>query len=351
MGDYGCRRANVQGYIERIDDAVAEYMRNVSLGKKRLEKVTSLDYYLQDISRYPILMPDQEFRFFSLYRDAKGILADADPAHAAGEADEYSPQMVGAAERLRDVLVTANLKLVILVAKEQRALKLSFEDRINEGNHGLLDAVERFKPELGYKFASYAPHWIRQKIRKAAVDDGLVRYPWSLQTKFTEISWYYDRLSEELSREPSIQELANFSGKTREHVLDYYQFKDEILSLNVHLGDDTEMSMQDMLSGDYGEHDAVEREFHDAQLLDSIQELDEREREILICRAGGMPIEDIGGFYGLSRERVRQLQGMVFRRLHGIFKRKDDTLPHGSAEEYIADLLGAARRFYEQESN
>jgi RNA polymerase primary sigma factor len=221
-------------------------------------------------------------------------------------------------------LIEKNLRLVISVAKSYQGMGLSFEDLIQEGNLGLLKAAERFDPERGNRFSTYAVHWIRQGVQRAVMDKGrTIRLSVHMYEKVRKAARARGDLSVELRREPSLGELADELGWTPEEVRFAFEFLPDATSLNRPVGEEEDAPdigefVEDEQAS--GVPDAVIREMENARLWESIEQIPDRERRIVVRRYGledrePATLAEVGAELGVTRERARQLQRKVERRL------------------------------------
>ena len=250
----------------------------------------SIRMYLAEIGRVRLLTHADEIRL------AKGI--------ARGD------------KRCKDKLVEANLRLVVSIAKKYRNRGVSFLDLIQEGNLGLIRAAEKFDYRKGYKFSTYATWWIRQAITRAIADKGrTIRIPVHMVEKVNKFHRTHRRMIQTLGREPSDEEIACELKVQVEEVLRLQEISQRSVSLETPVGDDDSSELGDFLEDGSSATptDAVSESLLKLHLREALDELPERERQIIELRFGmkddrPRTLEEVGREFDITRERVRQIQ-------------------------------------------
>ena len=239
------------------------------------------------------------------------------------EETELSKRIAEGDEMAKNRLAESNLRLVVSIAKRYVGRGMLFLDLIQEGNIGLMKAVEKFDAEKGYKFSTYATWWIRQAITRAIADQArTIRVPVHMVETINKLSRYQRQLTLELNREPTDEELAKKMGMSPDKVREVIKIAQDPVSLETPIGEEEDSHLGDfvpdesnMSPEDFTIHEMLKEEIGDVLLT-----LTEREEQVLRLRFGlddGSPktLEEVGQMFGVTRERIRQIEAKALRKL------------------------------------
>jgi RNA polymerase primary sigma factor len=280
--------------------------------------------YLKLIGRVPLLNAELEVKL-SLEVEA-GLFAEEKLAHDKKMDKklkrEYE-QLVLIGRRAKNHLLEANLRLVVSLAKRYTGRGMLFLDLIQEGNLGLIRAVEKFDYTKGYKFSTYATWWIRQAITRAMADQArTIRIPVHMVEVINKLARVQRQMLQDLGREPTPEELAKELDMTPEKVVEVQKYGREPISLHTPLGEEGDSEFGDLIEDseaiEPGEHvlfTTLQTELH--QVLDT---LSEREKGVIMMRIGlsdgqAKTLDEIGKVYGVTRERIRQIESKTMSKL------------------------------------
>ena len=279
--------------------------------------------YLSEVGAHGLLTAADEIdlgRRVIAGRAAATRLAGTEP-HATADRRALTAAVAdGVAARSR--FIAANLRLVVSIAKRYQHGGLALPDLIQEGNLGLMRAVDKFDPERGFKFSTYATWWIRQAVTRAMADKGrTIRVPAHVVEAITALRRTRTTLTSSLGRAPDDDELARAVGITRDRLEELRTAMVDLRSLAAPMGDG-EGSLEDLIADDHAEtpFEAVAAGIERAALGEILARLTDRERAVLQSRfglAGGTPrtLEDVGRDFDLTRERIRQIEAKALTKL------------------------------------
>ncbi len=292
----------------------------------------SVQLYLHEIGQVPLLKAAEEV-------DLAKKIARSNEAKASIEEEAYSSWQerralehdVIVGEEARRKLVQANLRLVVSVAKKYIGSSMSFMDLVQEGNIGLMRAVEKFDYQRGNRFSTYATWWIRQAVTRAIAEQSrLIRLPVHLSESITHLRRAIYKLEQNLEREPTPEEIAQAMGMSLKKVKRLLRASTQPVSLEQPLNNEREGRIAEILADENQAKpiDVAAQHMLQEELTEILRDLPERERKVLLLRYGltdgrRRTLEEVGVAFGITRERTRQIESEALRRLRepGVGKR------------------------------
>jgi RNA polymerase primary sigma factor len=277
-----------------------------TLGRQEVARYdgdTAIRLYLREIGQVKLLTPDEEIQLAA--RIKKGD------------------------KKAREHMIKANLRLVVKIARDYEGIGLPLLDLISEGNIGLMKAVERFDPAKGGKLSTYGSWWIKQSIKRALANQSkTIRLPVHLVDKISKMRRTALKLQEMLGHEPTDEELADEMGMTASRVRLMRQASIRPASLDAPIGDDDSNSFSDVVQDENATspYDNLEDKTVTDMLQDMVKHLDDREATILRFRFGldggsEKTLEEVGVKFGVTRERVRQIQNLALKKLRKMIEK------------------------------
>jgi RNA polymerase primary sigma factor len=323
------------------DDDESEALKQARRDAELTASADSVRAYLKQIGKVPLLNAEQEVEL------AKRIEAGLYATERLRQVEEQEEQLPTTlrrdllwitrdGDRAKNHLLEANLRLVVSLAKRYTGRGMAFLDLIQEGNLGLIRAVEKFDYTKGYKFSTYATWWIRQAITRAMADQArTIRIPVHMVEVINKLGRIQRELLQDLGREPTPEELAKEMDISPEKVLEIQQYAREPISLDQTIGDEGDSQLGDFIEDSEAvvAVDAVSFSLLQDQLQQVLQTLSEREAGVVRLRFGltdGQPrtLDEIGQVYGVTRERIRQIESKTMSKLR-----------HPSRSQVLRDYL------------
>ncbi len=289
-----------------IDDSEVDKLLQTDLAKmaESMDVDEPIKMYLREIGQIPLLSFDEE--------------------------TEYAKKVLEGDEEAKQKLIEANLRLVVSIAKKHTNRGLKMLDLIQEGNMGLMKAVEKFEHEKGFKFSTYATWWIRQAITRAIADQGrTIRIPVHMIETINKIKKESRIILQETGKEPTAEELAQKLELPVDKVKNILEMNQDPISLETPVGSEEDSELGDFVEDDkfLNPYDATTRVLLKEQLDDILKTLNDREEKVLRLRYGlddGSPktLEEVGKEFNVTRERIRQIEVKALRKLRHPSRRK-----------------------------
>ncbi len=295
------------------EEEIAQDEKATSELSKELEVLSTLEdksltdpvrMYLKEIGRIPLLKAEEEV--------------------------DLAQRIEKGEKKARSKLIQSNLRLVVSIAKRYLGRRMNFLDLIQEGNQGLMRAVEKYDWRRGYKFSTYATWWIRQAITRAIADQArTIRIPVHMVETINKLSQTARRMTQELGREVTNEELAKKMELTPQRVQEIFKIAQETTSLEKPVGDEEDSFLGDFIqdTSQPSPYDSASKQFLKENIEEVFQTLSDREAKVLKMRFGlggyrSMTLEEVGKEFGVTRERIRQIEAKALRKLKHPSRRK-----------------------------
>lgn len=272
-------------------------MDNVKVATPEAVVDNSIKIYMREMGQFSMLSADEEVKL----------------AHRIAEGDQSA----------KNELVEANLRLVVSLARHYQGCGLSYQDLIQEGNIGLIKAAEKFDVSKGFRFSTYASWWIKQALSRAIADQSrTIRIPVHMTENINKFKKTERELLSQLNREPKIKEIADVMGISEKQAKEIQSYIVEPTSLDIQVGDDDDTTIGSFIEDTHfvNPESAYIKESNGDVVNAVLDTLSDREANILRLRFGiggkkAMTLEEVGKEYGLTRERIRQIEAKALRKL------------------------------------
>ena len=311
-----------------VEDIKEEELLSIDQMMSTIKVDDPVRMYLKEIGQIPLLTLEEEKKYAVWVSEGR-IAKEQLEAYRRGElnlSDEDIQTLensVRKAQIAKDRLVEANYRLVVSIAKKYTSRGLLFLDLIQEGNMGLMRAVDKFDHEKGFKFSTYATWWIRQAITRAVADQArTIRIPVHMVETINKMIRIQRQLVQELGREPQIEEIAEKMGISPEKVQNIQRISKEPISLEAPVGEEEDSTLGDFISDPnaLNPHDYMMQEMIKKTLDEILETLTDREEKVLRLRYGLLDgkthtLEEVGREFGVTRERIRQIEQKALRKL------------------------------------
>lgn len=320
--EQGIQLVDTSQELEGSKPEQPEEPAQVDLNEIGIDDTVSL--YLKEISRIPLLRAEQEVEYAKAMETGKRARQQMNRSSGVSATERTRLEAkVREGELARQKLIKANFRLVVSIAKKYIGRGVSFLDLIQEGNIGLIRAVEKFDYKRGFKFSTYATWWIRQAITRAIADQGrTIRVPVHMCERINKLTRVSRQLVQELGREPTPDEIAKELGTTPKKVERIIKISQRPLSLEMPVGEEQDSHLGDFIPDEstLGPTDAASHQLLREQMEEILTSLSPREGRVLQLRFGlkdgkSHTLEEVGKKFGVTRERIRQIEAKALRKL------------------------------------
>ena len=298
---------------------------------KGVEGDDVISLYMREVGTIPLLSAEEETELALAVREGKDARRRLTSGDLTIRESMRLQKKVEQADRARRRFIEANSRLVISIARRYLGRGLPLSDLMQEGSLGLIKAVERFDPDKGHRFSTYATWWIRQAILRAVADQGrTIRLPAHIVDELNKLNREGKRLAQELRREPTNEELAAELGISQQRVHDLLRLGGRPLSLETPVGEEEESTLAEFIEDDVTPTPSsmTSHALMGERVEDALDSLTPREARVLRLRYGledgeDYTLEQVGEKLGLTRERIRQIQAQALRRLRHPSRSRD----------------------------
>lgn len=315
--------------IMYMDDDITEQVEDFEQIEKDFSSSSSIQQYLHEISRFPLLTFEEEIDCCEKVKKLLKVNAklEANPEYKC----HHMKQIIEEGEMAKEKMINCNLKLVVAVAKKFYGnASVSLMDLIQEGNMGLIKAVDKYDHTKGFRFSTYATWWIRQAITRALADQSrTIRIPVHISETKNKINRTKRELVQTLGREPTYKEIAKALNYSEDRVQEIENYGQDTVSLEIKVGDDQDATLSDFIADTEQltplQYTMKIKLSEELKLL--LSSLSEKEAHILIARFGldgdtPKTLEEVSKDYDITRERVRQIEAKALRKIKPYARRK-----------------------------
>jgi RNA polymerase primary sigma factor len=307
---------------EEVKAEAVEQEEEEVLDLSEIASDDTISLYLKEMARVPLLTAEEEIRLAKQYEQGRNARRRVGRAEGREERERLQT-VVERGEAARAHLIKANTRLVVSIAKRYSGRGMSFPDLIQEGNIGLIRAVEKFDYRKGYKFSTYATWWIRQAITRAIADQGrTIRIPVHMVETINRLIKTSGQLLQELGREPTIEELGREMGLPTDRVSEIIRIAPEPLSLETPIGEEEDSHLADFIEDQeaISPAEAASNMILREKIEEVLNNLTPRERDVLKMRFGlddgySRTLEEVGRHFKVTRERIRQIEAKALKKL------------------------------------